>query len=70
MKYEPVAILDFVKYLIGFLTIVGVWQFDTATSDWITGIAGTVLALITTFVTRRSVYAPATVAKIRTESGA
>jgi multisubunit Na+/H+ antiporter MnhE subunit len=68
MKYEPVAILDFIKYLIGFLAIVGVWQFDSASTDWVVGIAGIVLALITSFVTRRSVFAPATVERIQSES--
>ncbi|MCK9901297.1 MULTISPECIES: hypothetical protein [Actinomycetes] len=70
MRYEPVAILDFLKYVIGFLTVIGVWQFDTATTDRVTGVAGIILLLITSFVTRRSVYAPATVDEIRAESRA
>ncbi len=68
MKFEPVVILDLVKYLFASLTALGIVTFDDATQQWVIGIVGAVLTLMSTVLTRSTVYAPATVERIRAGS--
>lgn len=55
MKFEPVVILDLVKYVLVSLTALGVVTLDSATQQWLVGIVGAVLTLVTTVLTRGKV---------------
>lgn len=55
LRYEPVLILDAVKYLLATLTALGVVAVDGATASWLIAIVGAVLTLISTVATRSKV---------------
>ncbi|MEX5712264.1 hypothetical protein AB1484_29280 [Parafrankia sp. FMc6] len=55
MKFEPVLILDAVKYVLLALAGTGVLVLDDATQQWVIGVAGAVLAVYTTWETRKRV---------------
>ncbi len=55
MKYEPVIILDTLKYLLASLTALGVVTIDADASQWVVAVVGSVLTVITTVLTRNRV---------------
>lgn len=55
LRYEPVVILDLVKYVLVALTALGVVTIDGAAQDWIIAIIGGALTLVSTVATRSRV---------------
>jgi hypothetical protein len=55
VKFEPVLILDAVKGVIAALTAIGIVTISDATTQWIVGVVGAVLTLISTIATRNRV---------------